>query len=283
MQSDDIKLISGDQIEAIKKVTYFAESQYANLDIKGTLEFFIKRFVTQITDFIEIKKRIVIADIGAGFGWLSMAFAFTFDFDIIAVDSNRKRLEAGKEIARILNIESKIDWRVGSLGSLPIDEREVDIVYCIEVLEHVYGSVNALQDLCRISKDLIVLTTPNLWFPIIAHDTRLPFCHWLPINIRKQYAKLFNKEHLEYDNLFWSPLTIKKCMPEFVPISRWLHYDSYKKYLETFPFYLPYGSGKWVNDVGMLKNIYYYMISKLGEKSHYFSPSLSYVFKRKIK
>ena len=133
------------------------------------------------------------------------------------------------------------------------------------------------------SKDLVIFTTPNLWFPVIAHDTQLPFCHWLPIPIRKAYAKLFNRDKGEVDNLFWSPYSIRVNMKGFKPVSKWLHYSSYQKFLDTFPFYLPYGTGVNVRKMGFSKKTYYDIISKLGIYSHWFAPSLAYVYKRKNK
>jgi SAM-dependent methyltransferase len=253
---------------------------YSNLDIPATLDFFYERYVQQIQDFRKISAETVISDIGAGYGWLAIAFAFNTEARIIAIEPNQPRLKAGRKIAEILGVADKIDWRTGSLGDLPLIDRESDISYCIEVLEHVKKNPDTLKDLCRITREFIVLTTPNLWFPIIAHDTQLPFCHWLTLPLRKKYAELFNRTDKENDNLFWSPSTLKKGMPDFVRVSPWLHYASYDKYLATFPFYLPYGQGKTINKPGALKKIYYGMIAKLGIYSHIFTPNLAGVFRR---
>ncbi|WP_019503545.1 bifunctional 2-polyprenyl-6-hydroxyphenol methylase/3-demethylubiquinol 3-O-methyltransferase UbiG [Pleurocapsa sp. PCC 7319] len=275
------QLIANTMLEDIRKVEYYAQSQYRDLDIVETLKFYTNRYVKQLFDFASINSNTVILDVGAGFGWLSMAFAYSTEAKIIAIDLNETRLNAGKKIANILGIEDKIDWRIGALGDLPIKDQEADIVYCIEVIEHVYKSKAAIYDLSRVTKDLVIVTTPNLWFPIIAHDTQLPFCHWLPISWRKRYAKLFDRHKREIDNLFWSPYSLQKELKEFKPISQWLHYTSYQKFKDTFPFYLPYGTGKYLNKLSLSKKLYYDIISKLGIYSHWFLPSLAYVFKRK--
>jgi 2-polyprenyl-3-methyl-5-hydroxy-6-metoxy-1,4-benzoquinol methylase len=264
----------------IKEVKYFNESRYGNLNIIETLKFYTNRYVKQLNYFTVITEDSLIADIGTGFGWLAIAFAFATKAHIIAVDSDKERLLSGKEIAGILGVGDRIDWRVGRLGNLPIESRKIDVVYCIEVLEHVYKSEAAIHDLCKISKDLLILTTPNLWFPIIAHDTQLPFCHWFPIPLRKIYAKLAHRTDRENDNLFWSPISLYKNTKEFERISDWLHYSSYKDFLNTFPFYLPYGKGDYVNHISKGKKIYYTIISKLGKASYILSPSLAGVFKR---
>ena len=275
------KLVSDDAIEKIRKVRWFAQSQYANLIIRDTLVFYTNRYVRQLSDFSHPGADTTIVDVGAGLGWLCMAFAFATDAKMIAVDVNEDRLAAGKEIAGILGVGHRIDWRVGGVDALPLGDREGDVVYCIEVLEHVYRSEKALHELCRVTGDLLVLTTPNLWFPVIAHDTQLPFCHWLPVPWRNIYAKMFNRTNRENDNLFWSPCTLRKNLRDFKPMSKWLHYSSYEKFLATFPFYLPYGAGSYVRRLGMLKKMYYDVVSRLGMNSHWVVPSLAYVFKRR--
>lgn len=276
------ELITENMISNIREVEYFADSQYSQLEIRGTLEFFTKRYVKQLFDFMIIDETKIIADVGTGFGWLPMAFAYSTNSQLIAIDLNKERLKAGEKIARILGIEQKIDWRSGSLGELPLNDQEVDVVYCIEVLEHVKKSSSALLDLARVTKNLMVFTTPNLWFPVISHDTRLPFCHWLPIPLRIKYSKLF-KINCSVHNLFWSPFSLKKHMKGFKPVSKWLHYSSYSRFKETFPFYLPYNKGKYISNLSLIKKAYYNLISKLGIISHYFAPSLSYVLKKNPK
>ena len=275
------QLVSKEMLEEIRKVDFYTQSQYGNLDIPETLEFYTKRFVKQLLDFTSIDDKTVIADVGAGFGWLSMAFAYSTEAKLIAIDGDEARLNAGREIATILGIEDRIDWRTGLLGNLPVEDKEADVVYCIEVIEHVYRSKDAIHDLCRISNNLTVITTPNLWFPVVAHDTQLPFCHWLPIPLRKRYAKLFNRQDKEIDNLFWSPSSLQREFKDFQPISKWLHYASYDNFKETFPFYLPYGKGRYVPKLGSKKKMYYDLVSKLGIYSHSLLPSLAYVFQRK--
>lgn len=274
------KLITQDMVDRIRCVEYFSQGHYSNLDIPATLTFYTDRYVKQLFDFRHITSETTIADVGAGFGWLCMAFACVTEAKIIAVEINEVRLDAAREIADILGIGDKIDWRVGGLGNLPLKDKETDVVYCIEVLEHVYKSPDAINDLCRAAGDILILTTPNLWFPAIAHDTQLPFCHWLPIPLRKIYAKMFGRNDRENDNLFWSPYSLRKNMTGFKPVSRWLHYSSYKNHLDTFPFYLPYGTGSYISRMGLLKKTYYDIASRFGMLSHWLLPSLAYVFKR---
>jgi SAM-dependent methyltransferase len=274
------ELVPSSASENIKRVDYFSQSLYSNLDVPQTLEFYTNRYVRQLYDFAPVSNSTTIVDVGAGFGWLCMAFALTTEARVIAVDIDAPRLKAAENIARILGVGHRIDWRIGGLGDLPLADREADVVYCIEVLEHVRRSSRAVRSLCDAAADLVVLTTPNLWFPVIAHDTQLPLCHWLPFPLRRVYARLFNRQDHENDNLFWSPYSLRKAMPDFEPVSDWLHFSSYQKFLKTFPYYLPYGRGSYVNRMGPAKSAYYGVVSRLGKLSHWVVPSLAYVFKR---
>jgi len=272
--------VSGEQIEQIREVPHFKDSQYAELDIVKTLEFYHGRYIKQLDDFADIDETTTIMDIGAGYGWLVITFALASPAKLIAIEIDEPRLEAAMAIAKILGVYDKIDWRVGGLGSLPAKADEADVAYCIEVLEHVYRSPDSLKDLARVSSDLLIITTPNLWFPVIAHDTRLPFCHWLPIPVRKSYARLFNRHKGEVDNLFWSPASLGKSLGEFSVVSNFLHYASYLNFKNTFPFYLPYGIPEQVNSLGKKKALYYELAAKLGSKSRFVLPSLACVYKR---
>jgi len=264
----------------IRKVEHYATSRSGQLDVRGTLEFYRKRYVDQLPSFISIDEDTVIADLGTGYGWLAMAFALFTPARVIAVELDSGRLEAAREIAAILGLAERIDWRVGALGSLPLQAQSVDVAYCIEVLEHVQGAESAVEDLARISRDLVILTTPNLWFPVIAHDTRLPFCHWMPNRWRTRYARVFGRADYQFGNLFWSPLKIRRALGGFKVVSSFLHYSSYQDYLATFPYYLPYRGGIYVEQLSCTKALYYRFVSKCGKAAHFILPNLASVFRR---
>lgn len=267
-------------VARVRDVGHLRDGDYKNLDVNLTLEFFRKRYVTQIENFRPIDAQTVVADLGAGYGWLAIAFAMFTPAKVIAVELDGPRLEAGREIAAILGVADRIEWHVGALGALPLPDACCDVAYCVEVLEHVGGDPAAVQDLARVSRDLVVLTTPNLWFPVIAHDTELPFCHWLPMPLRRAYARLFKRNHRENDNIFWSPLSIMKLMPDYEVVSKFLHYRSINNFLNTFPLHLPYiGRGR-VDHIGRLQELYYRLAAKLGSRSMFVLPNLACVLKR---
>jgi Methyltransferase domain len=270
------------QLQAIRRVPHFADGAYRDLPIGETIEFYAKRYVDQLEKFRTIDSSTVIADIGTGYGWLAMALAVHTPARIIAAEMDCGRLAAGQQIAEILGIADRIQWVPEGLGAMSLPDCSVDVVYCVEVLEHVYGDPKPVQDLARLSRDLLIVTTPNKWFPVIAHDTRLLFCHWLPVPWRKRYAAVFNRQDSENDNLFWSPTGLARLLAGFKPVSGFLHYASLGDYEATYPFHLPYVGGGYQTRVGAAKLAFYRLAAKFGSGSRYLLPNLASVWKRQF-
>src|SRR5665811_1560534 len=115
--------VTAEQIRRIREIPHFARGQYAELDIQATFEFYRKRYVRSLARYYRLNDETVIADVGTGYGWLAMAFVAFTQVRVVAVDADAERLAAGREIAEILGLGERIDWRVGSLGDLPIADQ----------------------------------------------------------------------------------------------------------------------------------------------------------------
>ena len=77
-------------------------------------------------------------------------------------------------------------------------------------------------------------------------------------------------------------VVVKAMIYQHSRISKWFHYSTYQQFLDTFPFYLPYGKGSYVKRISKPKKLYYDIISRLGKYSYIFSPNLAGVYKRII-
>jgi len=273
-------MLTEETLDKIMNVDVLKKTVYSNMNVLESIRFFIEKYVKQLSDFIDINQDTVIADIGSGIGISTFALRLATNAKIISIEPNEELVEGAKEIAGYLGIADGIEWRVEELGQLEMKDREADVVFCIEVLEHVFGEKEALRDLRRVADKIIVLSTPNLWFPVVAHDTQLPFCHWLPVPLRKQYAHLFGRQKREYRNIFWSPMALRKHLKPFKRVSKWFHYKDYGQYLNTFPIYYPYRGGFYVERLHPVKKIYYDITSKLGKHSYMVNPSLAGVYMR---
>jgi Methyltransferase domain len=276
-----IRPLSTEQTQAIRAIPHFSRGVYRDIDLDGAIDYYRRRYVEPLGAFTGLGPEDVVADIGTGYGWLAIAFALHSPARIIAVDMDEARLDAARRIAGILGVDHRIDWRVGKLGELPLADGEARVVYCIEVIEHIGRSRPAVRDLGRVAAEMIIVTTPNLYFPVIAHDTGLPFCHWLPLPLRARYARLCGREARENDNLFWSPRSLLAEIPAFRVVSRFLHFASRRDYLATFPIYVPYVGGGMRRRDGRLKSLYYRAASMLGRHSLYAMPSLACTLRRR--
>jgi len=268
---------TAETLARIKQVPHFRDGHYADLDVPATLDYFKRRFVDHRPDK---REGAVVADIGCGYGWLAMAFAAFSDAHVIAVDLDAVRLAAGKEIAALLGLANRIEWRVGSLTGSPLADREADVTYCVEVLEHVYRDVHAFGELDRVTKSFLVLTTPNGAFPVIQHDTRLPFCHWLPMRLRDVYARLAGRAAMQDGNRFWYPWDLAKHLHNFRRVSGFFHFAGPDDYFALYPYYLPYGTGEWRRAPSAAMEKYFRLAARLGRRSHLALHTLAGTFRR---
>ena len=99
---------------------------------------------------------------------------------------------------------------------LPFEDNSFDYVHSSAVLEHVGSEDNQhrfIEELYRVARKGVFITTPNRWFPIEFH-TVLPVLHWLPkpvfrsILSRTSYSFFSKEENL---NLL-APKDVKRLM-----------------------------------------------------------------------
>jgi ubiquinone/menaquinone biosynthesis C-methylase UbiE len=76
--------------------------------------------------------------------------------------------------------------------NLPLPAQSFDVVHSSAVLEHVGSASDQrafIDELRRVARRAVFLTTPNRWFPVEFH-TVLPLVHWLP---KKVFRGLLRK------------------------------------------------------------------------------------------
>jgi 2-polyprenyl-3-methyl-5-hydroxy-6-metoxy-1,4-benzoquinol methylase len=272
-------LISEQAYRQILAVPHFKDSHYARWDLNAVLASYIHCYADPALRMAGGRAGFTIADIGAGYGWLAIAFALRSDARIIASDFDAARLAAAQRIAAILGVEHRIEWRVGALGNLPFVEGEADLACCLEVIEHVSTDAALMHDLSRITRDLLMVSTPNGALPVVFHDTALPFCHWLPLAWRNAYASLFGRLHLQENNRFWNAPQLADGLTGFHRISRFFQYERYADFRAAH-HRLAATSANNHKFFAMLYPAYLWLASKLGAKSIYVLPNLASVWRR---
>ncbi|MGD9048956.1 MAG: class I SAM-dependent methyltransferase [Anaerolineae bacterium] len=270
-------------VKAIRNVPYYRESMYSDLDIAQTIEYMRKRFVAPMQNQTDISA-LGLVDCAAGFGWLSFSYLFSGGRRAILCDIDHERLEAAREIARILELDQRCEFICSPMNKLDFDPQSVGIFASIETLEHV-GNQNideCIQVMASATKRLIVLTTPNKLFPVIRHDTKIPFAHWLPKDLRRRYVRLFGKQD-RAGNDFVSPLRLQPLRAQFQPVSTVLTFPSVAAWEASYPYHSPYGTKDRLRarPPVWLKAWYMLLATVLREQAYLLSPNLCSIWARK--
>lgn len=276
--------ISTEAVQKIKEIPHLKKSVYHDLDIPATLDFFARRFVIPLKALFDISQAAVI-DSGTGYGWFSFAYLLLGGKAAIAADMDSARLAAAKEIATVLSLSERMEFIDAPIQNTPLAANSVELFVSIETLEHV-GKNNikpALRKIREIASEGVLITTPNKFFPVIAHDTRLPGAHWLPAAVRQRYAAAFGRERMNANNDFVSPFDMQVLTDKFRPATKCLIFKDFEGYQNHFPFYLPYDvKERWQMEAAGRKADYYRLVSALfGWHSYWLMPSLSHIFVRK--
>src|ERR1700733_6024827 len=148
-----------------------------------------------------IAKKGFYLDVGCGNGAQTVYFANQFD-KWMAVDVEDKRLdEFRRELKRgdypaatkpheILRYDG---------DRIPLADNSIDVLTCIEVIEHTRSDSATIRELLRVIKPggTAIITVPNKWWIFETHGAslpllpwnRVPFFSWLPKSIHSKYAK----------------------------------------------------------------------------------------------
>ena len=91
---------------------------------------------------------MVIADLGAGEGAFALLLAERVT-RVIAVDSSAKMIEVAREQARRNGVKN-VEYRLGDMEELPIDDGAVDLVFFSQSLHHALHPERAVEQAWRI-------------------------------------------------------------------------------------------------------------------------------------
>src|SRR5205807_4431507 len=100
--------------------------------------------------FLLLAPPLVIADLGAGEGTVSQLLARRAK-QVIAVDNSEKMVEFGSELARN-HCVSNLEYRLGDLEQLPIDDESMDVAFFSQSLHHAQHPPRAVAEAMRILK-----------------------------------------------------------------------------------------------------------------------------------
>jgi ubiquinone/menaquinone biosynthesis C-methylase UbiE len=140
-------------------------------------------------------------DVGCGNGAQTVLFAKHFK-KWLGIDVEEERLkEFRHELARQHYAcgDAVYDIAIYHGNHIPAGMNEVDVLTCIEVIEHTQDDAATIAELYRVLRKggTAIITVPNKWWIFETHGAhlpflpwnRVPFFSWLPKFIHSKYAK----------------------------------------------------------------------------------------------
>jgi ubiquinone/menaquinone biosynthesis C-methylase UbiE len=117
------------------------------------------------------EKPKVVADIGAGYGTVSLSLAKK-GFEVYAIEpSSEERAIIKHLLAKHSRYKSKIKVINGNAESLTLRDNSVDLCILSQVLEHVQSPSKTFKEISRVLKKggNLYLCSPNYFFPVEQH------------------------------------------------------------------------------------------------------------------
>lgn len=115
----------------------------------------LRRFHRTAAEFFAQTGARSVLDAGCGEGFAMRELLNHNAATVIGLDGSIGALQ----IAALLNPQRS--FTVGDLLELPFPSRSFDLVMCMEVLEHLDDPRGGLNELCRVSREWLLLTVPN--------------------------------------------------------------------------------------------------------------------------
>lgn len=119
----------------------------------------VMKMVEPVVDDIELQR---VVEVGCGLGGFVMNIAER-GRNVVGVDVSRNGIRTGKELAKRLKLQDRVDLVVGDAQFLPFKQEISDVVVCSETLEHVPNYGRAFGELVRITNKsgYLCVTVPN--------------------------------------------------------------------------------------------------------------------------
>ncbi len=113
-----------------------------------------------------IKKHSNILDAGCGEGNISLLLAMK-ENKVLGFDISREAIISAQKKSKTLNLEAKTNFLVQDIQNFNLNKK-FDVIFCIEVLEHIKNDNNAIRNLSlHLKKNgLIIITVPSKNAPL---------------------------------------------------------------------------------------------------------------------
>lgn len=140
---------------------YFADSQTVSRWWKpeeGDYHFFYRQELRILEERLPVQPHWKVLDAATGDARYARWFARN-NCQVVAVDINPEMISRGKQKAFQEGVLSKIDFRIGDLENLKLEENSFDVVSCMDAIDHI-------ENLNQIIERLASHLKPNGYFLI---------------------------------------------------------------------------------------------------------------------
>jgi len=115
-------------------------------------------FLPTLYSFLELRNKMKILDVGCGTGFYTRLLKRNFDVKIIGVDINKDYLKEAKKLSKKENLDIK--YLEQNAYNLEFENNSFDIVWCQTVLCNLNKPDKALEEMVRVSGDIIAALEP---------------------------------------------------------------------------------------------------------------------------
>lgn len=131
-------------------------SLYSTVDYGYQVPVQMQAYDLAIQKYVQLQDCTLDVGFGMGYGLHRLSRASRricgIEVDSRAVRQARKMLSDNSGIQELVHYAGK---------SIPYGDRSFDVITCIDVLEHVPDYADFLRELCRVSRRVVLISTPN--------------------------------------------------------------------------------------------------------------------------
>jgi 2-polyprenyl-3-methyl-5-hydroxy-6-metoxy-1,4-benzoquinol methylase len=171
-------------------------------DTNPVVRYVLRNFFDRIRTAVAEAAPSTLLDAGCGEGELMRRGALPSGMRVFSLDLRRESLAFFREHSTQRNLVC------GSLDSLPLADKSVDAVLCLEVLEHLAEPSAALAELSRVARTAVILSVP--------HEPYFRIGNLLRGKHLDRWGD--HPEHVQH----WNPRTFRASLePSFVDVRLW--------------------------------------------------------------
>jgi len=171
-------------------------------DTNPVVRYVLRNFFARIRAAVDEAAPSTLLDAGCGEGELMRRVVLPSGTRVISLDLRRESLVFFREHSAARNLVC------GSLDALPLGDKGVDAVLCLEVLEHLDKPLAALGELARVARKAVILSVP--------HEPYFRLGNVMRGKHLERWGD--HPEHVQH----WNPRTFQEFLqPSFVEVRLW--------------------------------------------------------------